>query len=128
MKDFTIPPQQPSPSNTAGQAPAGLPPKHKHKQEIPPTNSTVEDKTEDLSSEEALQKMLAEEFPPIVDKPPQCDWHLGAVFAGNYPDPFSLPALQYAQHSLMHSTAALLHAIDQAAKEDAAAEKDAKDK
>jgi len=55
--------------------------------------------------------MLIEALPPVSDKAPQCDWHLGSFFSGNYPDPFTLPILHFAKKSLVVDMAALITAM-----------------
>src|SRR5580658_383791 len=111
MDNFALPPQQPPPPSQPGQGPVGLPPKHKIKSEAPKLevseiDSGSDKKIEDLSDDE-FDALMQEELPVIPDKPPQCDWHLGALMSGNYPDPFSLPALRLAQHIVLHDMAAV---------------------
>jgi len=97
-------------------------PRHKVKSEpepAQPQNSTTETEEAELDPEEQLQKMLDEEVPVIIDKPPQCDWHLGPMMSGSYPDPFTLPAVHIAKQSLIHDVAATTEAIVAAGTESA---------
>jgi hypothetical protein len=81
----------------------------------------------ELDPEEQLQKMLDEEYPPIVDEPPQCEWHLGPMMSAIYPDPFTLPAVHYAQQSIIHDIAATAEAIVAAGREAIESESSSKD-
>jgi hypothetical protein len=74
---------------------------------------------EEDDAEAQLQEMLEEEYPPLVDQPPQCDWHLGALISGNYPDPFTLPATHMAKQIMVHDVAAVAEAIFSPGKESA---------
>ncbi len=99
MDDFTLPPRQPLPPNTDGQASASLPPRHKSKVAQPPQSPNAE------------ERPAEEDVPPLIEPIPQCDWHLGSLFSGNYPDPFTLPILHFAKKSLVVDMAALITAM-----------------
>ena len=105
-------PQNPVPPSQFGQAPLYLPPRNKTKAESELSqNKSGTDNLTDEEAEAQLQAMLDEEVPPVPDEAPRCDWHLNAIMSGNYPDPFTLPALRWAQHSLIHSMNAFMEAI-----------------
>jgi hypothetical protein len=103
--------------------PPGLPPRHKVK--VDQSQSSNKNKIED--EEAQLQELLDEELPVVVDKPPQCDWHLGAMMSADYPDPFTLPAIDIGRQILAYDTAALVEAIYKDSEQKSGSENDSKD-
>src|SRR5579872_7184165 len=105
MDNFPLPPKHSSPSGQPNPMVPGLPPRHKIKPE-PEANASSSENEEDAEAQ--LQRMLDEEYPVIEDKPPHCDWHLDALMSGDYPDPFSLPALEFGKQIVLHDMAAFM--------------------